>query len=222
MWLRHTREEAYCPKQITSSLFLKLTSNPQDRRAYFSSPFPPPSSGGKSGDVGEDCLSTWTRSGSCEFRSRLTCRATQGTSKRWRIGDRLLLVTFGSDVTLFASLKGKSPPKLRCLGEARKVTSRRLPRQTSFLHRNINISVRAPTERSCCRFSGLQKQPTPCEVPPLPRRERGQSANSKLSCTILNIPFSSGLPDSTSIRHFPARALASLSIFSVRFNPHVC
>jgi len=69
------------------------------------SPVPPPSSGDWSGDVGEDCLSTWTRSGSCEFRSRLARRATQGTSKRWRIGDRLLLVTF--------------------LGEARKVTSGR-------------------------------------------------------------------------------------------------
>jgi len=33
----------------------------------FPSPHPPPSSGDWSGGVGEDCLSTWTRSGSCEF-----------------------------------------------------------------------------------------------------------------------------------------------------------
>ena len=52
----------------------------------FSSPVPPPSSGVWSGVVGEDCLSTWLRSRSCEFRSRLARRATQGTSKRWRIG----------------------------------------------------------------------------------------------------------------------------------------
>ena len=30
-------------------------------------PCAPPSSGGWSGDFGEDCLSTWPRSGSCEF-----------------------------------------------------------------------------------------------------------------------------------------------------------
>ncbi len=42
-------------------------------------PCAPPSSAGWSGDFGEDCLSTWPRSGSCEFRSRLTSRATQGT-----------------------------------------------------------------------------------------------------------------------------------------------
>jgi hypothetical protein len=34
------------------------------------SPVPPPSADW-SGLVGENCLSTWTRSGSCEFRSRL-------------------------------------------------------------------------------------------------------------------------------------------------------
>jgi hypothetical protein len=61
-------------------------------------PVPPPSSGDWSGVVGEDCLSTWPRSGSCEFRSRLACRATQGTSKRWRIGVRLLLVPFLGEV----------------------------------------------------------------------------------------------------------------------------
>ncbi len=41
----------------------------------------PPSSAGWSEDVDEHCLGIWTRSGSCELRSRLTRRATQGTSK---------------------------------------------------------------------------------------------------------------------------------------------
>jgi len=54
----------------------------------------------------------------CEFRSRLTSRATQGTSKRWRIGDRLLLVTF--------------------LGEARKVTScRAAPGEVDFVYGHL-------------------------------------------------------------------------------------
>jgi hypothetical protein len=43
------------------------------------SPFPPPSSAGKPGDFGEDCLSAKR-----EFRSRPAWRATQGTPKgRW-------------------------------------------------------------------------------------------------------------------------------------------
>ena len=60
----------------------------------FHPPHPPPSSGGWSGDFGEHCLSTWPRSGSCEFRSRLTSRATQGTPQGWRIGVAFSLVTF--------------------------------------------------------------------------------------------------------------------------------
>jgi len=83
------------------------------------SPHPPPSSAGWSGDVGEDCLST-----QCEFRSRLTRRATQGTSKRWRIGDRLLLVTF--------------------LGEARKVTSCRAAPGEVGLFLEIHGSTSSP------------------------------------------------------------------------------
>ncbi len=69
----------------------------------FGSPSPPPSSADWSGDVGEDCLSTWPRSGSCELRSRLINRATQGIPQGWRNWGRLLWVTF--------------------LGEARKVSS---------------------------------------------------------------------------------------------------
>jgi len=60
----------------------------------FSSPHPPPSSAGWSGDFGEHCLSTWPRSGSCELRSRLTRRATQGIPKGWRIGVAFSWVTF--------------------------------------------------------------------------------------------------------------------------------
>jgi hypothetical protein len=51
-------------------------------------------SAGWSGDFDEDCLSTWTRSGSCEFRSRLTSRATQGTAQRRQTGVAFFLVTF--------------------------------------------------------------------------------------------------------------------------------
>src|SRR5574340_508983 len=53
------------------------------------SPCAPPNSGGWSGDFGEDCLST-----QCEFRSRLTSRATQGTAKRRQTGGAFFLVTF--------------------------------------------------------------------------------------------------------------------------------
>ena len=52
-------------------------------------PCAPPSSGGWSGDFGEDCLST-----QCEFRSRLTCRATQGTAQQRQTGVAFFLVTF--------------------------------------------------------------------------------------------------------------------------------
>jgi hypothetical protein len=99
---KHSRVDTMCPHPISILvLVLVLVSVLVLILILFldlPSPHPPPSSGGWSGVVGEDCLST-----QCEFRSRLTSRATQGTSKRWRIGDRLLLVTF--------------------LGEARKVTS---------------------------------------------------------------------------------------------------
>jgi hypothetical protein len=44
-------------------------------------PCEPTSSAGWSGDFGEDCLST-----QCEFRSRLTSRATQGTPQRRQTG----------------------------------------------------------------------------------------------------------------------------------------
>ncbi len=57
-------------------------------------PCAPPSSAGWPGDFGEDCLSTWTRSGSCEFRSRLSSRATQGTAQRRQTGVAFFLVIF--------------------------------------------------------------------------------------------------------------------------------
>ena len=63
-------------------------------KTAFHFPCAPPSSAEWSGDFGEDCLSTWTRSGSCEFRSRLTRRATQGTAKRRQTGVAFFLVTF--------------------------------------------------------------------------------------------------------------------------------
>jgi hypothetical protein len=52
-------------------------------------PCAPPSSGGWSGDFGEDCLSAQR-----EFHSRLTSRATQGTAKRRQTGVAFFLVTF--------------------------------------------------------------------------------------------------------------------------------
>src|SRR4030065_2410980 len=55
----------------------------------FSFPCAPPSSAGWSGGVGEDCLST-----QCEFRSRLTSRATQGTPQGRQTGVAFSWVTF--------------------------------------------------------------------------------------------------------------------------------
>jgi hypothetical protein len=57
-------------------------------------PCAPPSSAGWSGDFGEDCLSTWPRSGSCEFRSRLTSRATQGTPQGRETGGDFFWLLF--------------------------------------------------------------------------------------------------------------------------------
>src|SRR4030065_567103 len=54
----------------------------------FSFPCAPPSSAGWSGGVGEDCLST-----QCEFRSRLTSRATQGTPQGRETGGAFSLAT---------------------------------------------------------------------------------------------------------------------------------
>jgi hypothetical protein len=52
-------------------------------------PCAPPSSAGRSGDFGEDCLSAQR-----EFRSRLTSRATQGTPQGRQTGVAYFLVTF--------------------------------------------------------------------------------------------------------------------------------
>jgi hypothetical protein len=52
-------------------------------------PCAPPSSGGWSGDVGEDCLSAKR-----EFRSRLTSRATQGTPQGRQTGGDLFWLLF--------------------------------------------------------------------------------------------------------------------------------
>jgi hypothetical protein len=63
-------------------------------KTAFHFPCAPPSSADWSGGVGEDCLSTWPRSGSCEFRSRLTSRATQGTPQGRQTGAAFSLVSF--------------------------------------------------------------------------------------------------------------------------------
>ena len=62
--------------------------------------FSPPNSADWSGDVGEDCLST-----QCEFRSRLTSRATQGIPKGWRNWGRLFWVTFFGDAKKVTSCR---------------------------------------------------------------------------------------------------------------------
>jgi hypothetical protein len=52
-------------------------------------PCAPPSSASWSGDVGEDCLST-----QCEFRSRLTRRATQETPQGRQTGGDFFWLLF--------------------------------------------------------------------------------------------------------------------------------
>jgi len=69
------------PSRIVLAIYLRMVGNklptiPVYGFGFFF-PCAPPSSAGWSGGFGEDCLST-----QCEFRSRLTCRATQGTAKR--------------------------------------------------------------------------------------------------------------------------------------------
>jgi hypothetical protein len=62
---------------------------PTIKRFLLLIPCAPPSSAGWSGGVGEDCLST-----KCEFRNRLTSRATQGTAQRRQTGGDFFWLLF--------------------------------------------------------------------------------------------------------------------------------